>query len=145
MLKLWWESSRWESFRAKKVLHKNTYDSMSSSSLSVLFGILTASPWFVWNMLKGDNKYLVHSHAYLGDDADVALDVSLAAARRVVRVSQHSPLVIKLTFWEKHKWIGWGIQEVCWCSPGCCITVAMSSLKEANTLPDRRNCLCITL
>ena len=49
-------------------------------------------------MLKGDNKYLVHSHAYLGDDADVALDVSLAAARRVVRVSQHSPLVIKLTF-----------------------------------------------
>ena len=33
----------------------------------------------------------------LGDDADVALDVALAAAGSVVRVSQHRPLVVELS------------------------------------------------
>ena len=42
------------------------------------------------------DDYLLTAH--LGDDADVALNVALAAAGRVIRVSQHSPLVIKLTF-----------------------------------------------
>ena len=32
----------------------------------------------------------------LGDDADVALDVALAAAGSVVRVRQHRPLVVEL-------------------------------------------------
>ena len=33
----------------------------------------------------------------LGDDADVALDVALAAAGSVVRVRQHRPLVVELS------------------------------------------------
>ena len=64
----------------------------SNSTLSETVRILRLNIIFVVVRLA----WYLNSVA-LGDDADIALDVSLAAARRVLRVCQHRPLVVELS------------------------------------------------
>ena len=50
---------------------------------------------------------------YLGDDADVTLEVALWSATRVIRVGEQSPLVVELVVWTCTIWSQFWIYHIC--------------------------------